>query len=40
MAQNSAMIALTDMEWLTILEDKEIYSNVNFWTPTPWNIKI
>lgn len=39
MAQNSAMIALTDMEWLTILEDKEIYSNVNFWTPTPWNIK-
>lgn len=32
-------IAPTDIGWFTFLKENEYNSFVNFWTPTPWNIK-
>lgn len=33
------VISLTDNTWFRFLKDNELNSFVNFWTPTPWNIK-
>ncbi len=33
------VIAPTDNTWFQFLRDTELNSFVNFWTPTPWNIK-
>lgn len=35
------MIALspTDLDWFTQLRDDPSYAQINFWTPTPWNIR-
>ncbi|QFT88089.1 hypothetical protein FIU87_05510 [Bacillus sp. THAF10] len=32
-------IAPTDKNWYEFFLNNEIPSAVNFWTPTPWNIK-
>ena len=32
-------IAPTDEKWFNYLKEKQLNSYVNFWTPTPWNIK-
>lgn len=32
-------IANTDYDWYTMLKEKGITDEVNFWTPTPWNIR-
>ena len=32
-------IANTDIEWFEFLKKNNIFNNVNFWTPTPWNVK-
>ncbi len=32
-------ISPTDIDWFEFLKQNGIHSNVNFWTPTPWNIK-
>lgn len=32
-------IAPTDTGWFMFLRDKNDFSEINFWTPTPWNIK-
>ena len=32
-------IAPTDRDWYRLLRDDETVSEVNFWTPTPWNLR-
>lgn len=34
-----SMIALTDYEWYKTLSQYATFEEVNFWTPTPWNIQ-
>ena len=36
------MIALapTDLDWFFLLRDGRISSEINFWTPTPWNVQL
>jgi len=36
---NIAMVALTDFDWYSCLVHNSNVSVLNFWTPTPWNIK-
>lgn len=36
---NISMIALTDFDWYSFLNNSNINNQVNFWTPTPWNVK-
>ena len=31
-------IACTDNNWYNFLKENELYSEINFWTPTSWNI--
>jgi len=35
----NAMVALTDYDWYSFLIDHYVNDKVNFWTPTPWNVK-
>ena len=35
----NAMVALTDFDWYSCLLNNNIGGNINFWTPTPWNVK-
>ena len=35
----NAMVALTDYEWYDALRENPNFNEVNFWTPTPWNIR-
>lgn len=37
--QKNAIVALTDYNWYNCLRDYSNINIVNFWTPTPWNIK-
>lgn len=32
-------IAPTDLDWFELLRDRLPTSEINFWTPTPWNVK-
>lgn len=32
-------IAPTDLDWFAQLHDEPEHARINFWTPTPWNIK-
>ena len=32
-------ISPTDNDWFQFLKKVQLNSYVNFWTPTPWNIK-
>lgn len=32
-------ISPTDYDWFDFLRDADLNSGINFWTPTPWNIK-
>jgi len=36
---NNSMVALTDYNWYLSLVDYSVDNRVNFWTPTPWNVK-
>lgn len=38
MSSNS-IIVLTDYNWYSLLKEKKITKQVNFWTPTPWKVK-
>lgn len=33
------VVAPTDFDWFTFLSKEERINKINFWTPTPWNIK-
>lgn len=32
-------ISPTDKQWFDFLKTSKLNSNVNFWTPTPWNVR-
>ena len=34
-----SMVALTDYNWYKTLRSRSVTNEVNFWTPTPWNIR-
>jgi len=31
-------ISPTDIDWFGFLRESEFNSEINFWTPTPWNL--
>ena len=32
-------IAHTDNDWFKFLKEEQLVNDINFWTPTPWNLK-
>lgn len=38
---HSAMIAIapTDHEWFALMREESVHDVINFWTPTPWNVR-
>lgn len=32
-------IAPTDIDWFNFLKSNVVHEEINFWTPTPWNVK-
>lgn len=32
-------VGLTDQDWFEYMRDMSLSGTVNFWTPTPWNVR-
>jgi len=35
----NAMVTITDYDWVCFLREGPYFSEVNFWTPTPWSVR-